>query len=139
MGIGPPSFASESLDALKNNDDAFYQEQHVKSAAGTMFVGGADITASTLGTFVLGMLANPEAQRQAQAEIDGVTGGKCLPTFEDQESLPYVSALVKEALRWKNVAPFGAWISPSCSSSQRRQRCLASWGTRVNMVDTDLP
>ncbi|KAJ6549994.1 hypothetical protein B0H19DRAFT_952294, partial [Mycena capillaripes] len=63
---------------------------------------------SSLGTFVLAMLANAEAQRKAQAETDSVTsGGKYLPSFDDKAAMPYVDALVQEVLRWKNVSPFG--------------------------------
>ncbi|KAJ7625701.1 cytochrome P450 [Roridomyces roridus] len=108
-GISPSSFTSDSLNALKDvdaGDPAFYQEHHVQATAATSFVGGADTTVSALGTFVLAMLANPEAQKKAQAEIDSVTHGDALPTFEDRDSLPYVSAIVKEVLRWKNVTPF---------------------------------
>jgi hypothetical protein len=72
-----------------------------------MYAAGADTTVSTLGTFVLGMLANPDAQRNAQAEIDAVVGKGQLPDFTDEPSLPYTTAIVKEALRWKNVAPVG--------------------------------
>ncbi|KAJ6569258.1 cytochrome P450 [Mycena capillaripes] len=102
----PVSFTSESLNALKNRDGLYYEEDHVKSTAGTMFIGGADTSASGLGYFVLAMLANPEAQKKAQEEIDRVTCGKYLPTFEDEEALPYVAALLKEVLRWKLVTPF---------------------------------
>ena len=49
----------------------------------------------------------PEAQRKAQEEIDRVVGTDRLPTFEDRENLPYVDALVKEALRWHPVVPMG--------------------------------
>ncbi|KAJ7222152.1 cytochrome P450 [Mycena pura] len=105
-GVASPSFTSESLYALKESDDIYYQERHIKCTAGTMYIGGADTTVSALGTFMLGMLTNPAAQKTAQAEIDAVTGGKRLPSFEDEASLPYVSAMVKEALRWKNVTPF---------------------------------
>jgi hypothetical protein len=66
-----------------------------------------DTTVSALSTFFLAMLANPEAQRKAQTEIDAVTGGKYLPDFDDEAAMPYVSALVKEVLRWKNVTPMG--------------------------------
>ncbi|KAJ7495373.1 cytochrome P450 [Mycena latifolia] len=103
-GIAPRSFTAEHLYGLRDQD-TYYQEKHVKATAATMFAAGADTTVSSLGTFVLAMLLNPEAQRRAQAEIDSVTGGKYLPDFEDEVSLPYVSALVKEVLRWKNVTP----------------------------------
>jgi cytochrome P450 len=72
-----------------------------------MFFAGADTTVSGVET-ILAMLANPVAQKKVQAEIDSVTGQKYLPTFEDRDSMPYVSALLKEALRWENVAPFGS-------------------------------
>jgi cytochrome P450 len=75
-----------------------------------MYIGGADTTVSALGTFVLAMLTNPTAQKKAQAEIDSLTGGTHLPSFEDEASLPYVSALVKEVMRWENVTPFGEFM-----------------------------
>ncbi|KAJ7131789.1 cytochrome P450 [Mycena crocata] len=110
-GTAPSSFTADCLRTLRDNIDsahpAYYEEHHVKSTAGTMFIGAAETTVSSLATFVLAMLANPEAQRKAQAEVDSVTGGRYLPTFEDEVSMPYVSAIVKEVLRWKNTTPFG--------------------------------
>ncbi|KAJ7109594.1 cytochrome P450 [Mycena crocata] len=105
--VARPSFVSESLSVLsESKNNAYYTEQQVKTTAGTMFFGGADTTVSAMTTFVLSMLANPEAQKRAQAEIDAVTGGGCLPTFEHRDAMPYVAALVKEVHRWENVAPF---------------------------------
>ena len=49
----------------------------------------------------------PEVQKKAQAEIDAVVGDKRLPTFEDRDQLPYVNALVRELIRWSEVAPLG--------------------------------
>ncbi|KAF8182235.1 cytochrome P450 [Mycena galopus ATCC 62051] len=105
-GIAPPSFSSDSLQALDDpGQEPYHQEHHVKQAAAAVFVGGADTTVSAISTFVLAMLAYPEVQKKAQAEIDSLTAGKYLPSFEDEASLPYVSALVKEVMRWENVAP----------------------------------
>jgi cytochrome P450 len=84
------------------------REQSVKDIAGNMYTGGADTTVSALGTFFLAMLANPEAQKKAQMEIDSVIETGRLPDFEDEDSLPYVSALVKEVLRWRSVTPIGS-------------------------------
>ncbi|KAG7085604.1 hypothetical protein E1B28_003155 [Marasmius oreades] len=53
------------------------------------------------------MLANPDAQRRAQSEIDSVVALGELPQFSDQHALPFVSAIVKEVLRWKPVTPLG--------------------------------
>ncbi|KAJ7119924.1 cytochrome P450 [Mycena crocata] len=110
-GTAPPSFAAEKLAALKESENVYYTESTVRSAAGTMYIGGADTAVSTVGTFILGMLANPDAQRQAQAEVDAVTGGKCLPDFNDESSMPYVTAIVREVLRWQNATPIGAILA----------------------------
>ena len=51
------------------------------------------------------MLRYPEFQTKAQAEIDRVLQG-ALPAFGDEESLPYVTAILLEVFRWKPVTPF---------------------------------
>ncbi|KAJ7235516.1 cytochrome P450 [Mycena rebaudengoi] len=109
-GTARPSFTLSCLRNVENLDnpaDVEYHEDVIKSTVGTMFLAGADTTVSALGTFVLGMLSNPDAMRKAQLDIDRVVGPNRLPDFSDEPSLPYVSALVKEALRWESVTPFG--------------------------------
>ncbi|KAJ7235512.1 cytochrome P450 [Mycena rebaudengoi] len=96
-GTAKPSFTLSCLQNVENLDnpaDVEYHEDVIKSTAGTMFLAGADTTVSALGTF-------------AHLEIDHVVGPNRLPDFFDEPSLPYVSALVKEALRWESVTPFG--------------------------------
>ena len=53
------------------------------------------------------MMLFPEAQKQAQAEVDRVIGNDRLPGIADRESLPYVAAVLKEVLRWRPVVPMG--------------------------------
>ena len=57
--------------------------------------------------FVLAMLLYPQVMNKAQAEVDTVVGRERMPTFADQDQLPYVDAIVKEVLRWKPIAPLG--------------------------------
>ncbi|KAF7336122.1 Cytochrome P450 [Mycena venus] len=107
MGTAQPSFTSLNLHNINESEasDVTAQEYLIKGVAATMYAAGADSTVSALGTFVLAMLANPEAQMKAQDEIDSVIGPGNLPDFTDELSLPYVSAIVKEVLRWRNVTP----------------------------------
>lgn len=49
----------------------------------------------------------PEIQAKAQKEIDEVVQGR-LPQLSDERSLPFITALVNEVLRWKPVVPLGA-------------------------------
>ena len=69
---------------------------------------GAEITGITLMWWTLAMVAFPQVQRRAQAELDAVVGRAHLPTFADAPRLPYVRAVIKEVLRWRPPAPLGA-------------------------------
>ena len=54
---------------------------------------------------ILALLDHPEVLEKAYEEIDRVIKPGHLPDFDDQESLPYISAIVKESARWKDTAP----------------------------------
>lgn len=66
--------------------------------------------------FLQAMLLYPEVQARAQAELDAVVGRSRPPNFSDYEQLPYIRAVVKEALRWKPIDPVGL---PHCSIEVR--------------------
>jgi Cytochrome P450 len=61
------------------------------------------------------MVLYPEVQRKAQAEIDALVGNDRLPDFSDRPLLPYVSAVLEEALRWHPVVPLGTRHNSSCA------------------------
>lgn len=58
-------------------------------------------------TFFLAMTLYPQIQRSAQRELDEVVGSGRLPEFSDRDSLPYITAIIKECSRWQPVAPLG--------------------------------
>lgn len=60
-------------------------------------------------TFLLAMVLFPSVQLRAQREIDTVLGRGRLPSLSDEAEgkLPYVEAVVKEAMRWNIVLPMG--------------------------------
>ena len=68
---------------------------------------GGETTSTTLLWWLLAMIAYPEVQNQAHAELDEVIGKARPPTFADIPSLPYIRAMVKETLRWSLTVPFG--------------------------------
>ncbi|KXN80650.1 O-methylsterigmatocystin oxidoreductase [Leucoagaricus sp. SymC.cos] len=45
--------------------------------------------------------------QRAQEDIDRVTEGERLPTFDDWERLPYIIAIILEVLRYNTVTPLG--------------------------------
>lgn len=58
------------------------------------------------------MVLYPDVQRKARAQIDVVCQGR-LPDIMDRDALPYVTALVKESVRWHNVVPLSQYYYAS--------------------------
>ncbi|RGP67286.1 o-methylsterigmatocystin oxidoreductase [Fusarium sporotrichioides] len=107
-GTNRPSYVSSLLSKTYKSQDGKptqFDIDAIKATATIMYGGGADTTVSTISSFILAMIAFPEVQKKAQAEIDAVTGGKRLPVFDDKEHMPYINALIKEAHRWIPVVP----------------------------------
>ena len=53
------------------------------------------------------MLMYPKTQERAQAELNAVVGRSRLPSFADYDHLPYIHAMVEEALCWRPIDPLG--------------------------------
>ncbi|KAH9174717.1 cytochrome P450 [Lactarius sanguifluus] len=104
-GDATPCVASMMISKLEGETPE--GESHVKAVTAEMCLAGTDTTASALQSFVLAMVLYPEAQQKAQEEIDAVVGTGRLPDFDDEASLPYLSALCQEVMRWHPVAPLG--------------------------------
>ena len=51
------------------------------------------------------MASNPHIQKRAQTDLETVVGPSRLPAMEDKAGLPYITAIVKECLRWRSVIP----------------------------------
>ncbi|KAH8100126.1 cytochrome P450 [Cristinia sonorae] len=83
------------------------KEDLIKNVAGVIYSAGADTVVTALVHFFLAMMQYPEVQERARQELYSVVGHNRLPEFHDRKDLPYVSALVKELLRWKPIAPLG--------------------------------
>ncbi|KAJ5334140.1 uncharacterized protein N7506_007923 [Penicillium brevicompactum] len=82
-------------------------EEIVKWSSVALYSAGADTTVSALKGFYLAMMLHPNVQQKAQAELDQVLGPNVFPSVEDRDKLPYINAIVTEALRWHTVAPLG--------------------------------
>ncbi|KAH8982495.1 cytochrome P450 [Lactarius akahatsu] len=103
-GIDQPSFGAT---LLKNQGKYRLSEREQAWLVGDMLTAGGETTSNTLHWWLLVLLAHPEVQVRAQAELDEVVGYARPPTFADLPSLPYIRAMVKEVLRWSPTVPFG--------------------------------
>ncbi|KAI0739113.1 cytochrome P450 [Daedaleopsis nitida] len=92
-GEGSASVGAESTDYV------------IRSTLGSLYIAGAETNIAALQTYFLAMVLYPCVQRTAWEEIDRVVGPHRLPDFRDQAALPYITAVMKETLRWRPVAP----------------------------------
>jgi cytochrome P450 len=61
-----------------------------------------------MSSFILAMAMHPDILKRGQAAVDAVIGHSRLPMLADEAvGIPYVTAIVKEVLRWKPIAPLG--------------------------------
>ncbi|KAJ3568360.1 hypothetical protein NP233_g5767 [Leucocoprinus birnbaumii] len=108
------SFVQETLERLRDKPDFETQARYVKQTACQIFGGLSETTATATMTFILAMVIRPDVQRKAQEEVDSVVGDR-LPEFADMPQLLYLSAVIKEALRWNPATPLGV---PHMTSDQ---------------------
>ncbi|KAF9001535.1 cytochrome P450 [Cyathus striatus] len=90
----------------RRNVDPSQHVQTLKEVGVMTYLGAMDTTNAALGVFILTMMLFPEAQRTAQKELDKVLGGR-LPDHSDITSIPYITALLWEVLRWETPFPTG--------------------------------
>ncbi|KAI0674497.1 CyP450 monooxygenase [Trametes maxima] len=108
-GSASPSMATVFMERVSELEGAEAKEEQevAKHTVGMAYGAGADTTLSAIQAFFLVLASFPDAQKKAQAELDAVVGPHRLPEFSDQKSLPYVSAVIKECLRWHSIVPLG--------------------------------
>jgi cytochrome P450 len=66
----------------------------------TYCIAAHDSVIAAIQTFILAMTCYPEIQKRVQQELDDVVGPHRLPIHADILHLPYLSAVIKEVLRY---------------------------------------
>lgn len=111
---GDTAGAADSGDDLatllvraENAEDGRLDHTEVREQVLIFLLAGHETTATALA-FALHLLArHPEERRRARDEVDRVLGGPGgrVPTAQDMEALPYLTMVVKEAMRLYPSAP----------------------------------
>ncbi|KAJ7183283.1 cytochrome P450 [Mycena filopes] len=104
-GCAEPSLMTIELESLfrdaPKKSRADEREKLIKDVVATTYAAGSDTTLSTLLTFMLAMVLNPDVQSKAWAELDRVVPKDRLPRFSDRDQLPYITRIAWECLRWQ--------------------------------------
>lgn len=105
-----PSFIGRLIEARETHeseeDEAIksFTNGELRGTGGSLYSAGQDTTYSTETVFVMAMVLTPEVQTQAQKEVDAVTRGTRLPSFDDWKNLPIVERIVHETMRSVRIA-----------------------------------
>ncbi|MDX2816290.1 cytochrome P450 [Streptomyces sp. NPDC006207] len=92
------------LASARDEDGRPLDPAEIRDQVLIFLLAGHETTATSLA-FALHLLArHPEAQGRAREEIDRVLGGR-VPAAADLDALPYVTAVLKEAMRLYPAAP----------------------------------
>lgn len=81
---------------IQNQDKSGLDSEHVAYVGGILMEAGSDTTSSTLQSFLLGVMQNQNALRQAQHDVDRCCGTDRSPAPGDLGSLPYIKACMNE-------------------------------------------
>ena len=100
--------ANSFIDSVLDQQDELKLSRHeVEIMAGNLLEGGTDTMATLILTLFQAMALHPHIQEECHAEIDSVVKDSRMPSWGDFESLPYVTMLIKELIRWRPPAPTG--------------------------------
>lgn len=102
-----PANLLDAMVAAQSDDAGAFTDAEIVGNTLTMLLAGEDTTANTLAWMMHLMAEHPEVQAKMQAEADRSLGdaGRA-PDYASTESLPYIEAVAREAMRLKPVAPF---------------------------------
>lgn len=108
-GTAKPCFAIDMLSAVEKKEFANIDEAEKLMVLSTLFEAGSDTSRTVITQLVAAAAAHPEWVKTAQKYLDDLCGSNAerLPTLADRQSIPYISAVVKEALRWRPFIQIG--------------------------------
>ncbi|EEU36767.1 uncharacterized protein NECHADRAFT_88923 [Fusarium vanettenii 77-13-4] len=99
---GTMDFLSKFI-AKNTADNSSFTQYHVLAGCVANMVAGSDTTAISLSAILYHLLRNPDKLRILREEIEGFFSNKTGPAtsinFQDSLGLPYLQAVIKEALR----------------------------------------
>ncbi|KAK9784462.1 putative O-methylsterigmatocystin oxidoreductase [Seiridium cardinale] len=83
-------------------------DEQAAFVAGTMIEAGSETTSSALNSAIKYLIRFPDAQVLARKELASQVGDNRVPSFGDEDALPYIRAMVKEVLRIRPVTTIGS-------------------------------
>ncbi|KAH0846045.1 hypothetical protein FOPE_11433 [Fonsecaea pedrosoi] len=94
---------------LRDPETKNYGQTQTYFALGSLMEAGSDTSRMTISQVMAAAVLDKRWVDTAREALDRVCGRNAerLPTFEDRVDLPYITATVKEAFRWRPFAEIG--------------------------------
>jgi cytochrome P450 len=107
-GTARPCFAVDFLKAADEGSFPFDETQKLFTL-GSLIEAGSDTSRMVIGQVIAAAAVYPDWVKRARKELDAVCGQNAerLPNFDDKAALPYITAVVKESLRWRPIVEIG--------------------------------
>ncbi|KAI0395695.1 putative cytochrome P450 [Xylariaceae sp. FL0594] len=103
----PPLEAPLLGSVMANQEKLRLTPNQLDFLGGVLMEGGSDTVSTMMLVVIQAMTVHRDVQKRAQAQIDAVCGEDRSPVWADYDKLPYVSMIIKEAMRWRPVTPLG--------------------------------
>ncbi|KAI0796818.1 cytochrome P450 [Abortiporus biennis] len=97
----------QTLSTQVSPDDYIKEEEMAINVTGIAYAAGTDTSSASVAGFFVALATRPEIQRKAQAELNAHIGLSRLVDDSDYNSLPYISAIALEVMRFRPAAPLG--------------------------------
>lgn len=115
---GPVYMVKKFLDAQRRDEKKGITDWDIAANAGSNIGAGSDTTAIALSTIVYYLYRDARILERVREEVDGAALSP-RPNFQEAQKLPYIQAVIKEALRvqpgvglplWRKVPKGGAVV-----------------------------
>jgi len=101
---GPPDFLSKYLQSHSEDPETF-TNYNVFIGCFQNIIAGSDTTGISLSAILYNLCKNPTAAKKLREEVDATQP----KTFQDAQKMPYLQAVIKEALRMHPVTGMPLW------------------------------
>ncbi|KAK3688655.1 cytochrome P450 [Podospora appendiculata] len=98
-------YSSPQTVVLDQQDKLGLTANQLDFIGGVLMEGGSDTVSTMMLVIIQALALNPDIQKRAQAEIDSVCPDSASPTWAHYAQLPYITMIIKKAIRWRRVTP----------------------------------
>ncbi|KAJ9647238.1 hypothetical protein H2201_003336 [Coniosporium apollinis] len=108
---GPQDFLGKMMQAHRENPEKV-TDYHIFMMGQSNIIAGSDTTSISLSSILYYLVHNPETMRKLRDEIAQFDAeGRCdiKTTFKQSQEMPYLQAVIKEALRMHSATGLPLW------------------------------